>query len=102
MLLKLQHDSVTRQLQPFIVVCITKISDRFCIVSACRQIFFCDISVILLFRLIGCLRGIGFCEVIQSVIFFCIAVLNEGEDLSVIDKFSVVCDTSYFFSCFIL
>jgi hypothetical protein len=26
--------TVTRQLQPFIVVCITRISDRFCIVSA--------------------------------------------------------------------
>ena len=37
---RMQHDCVTGQLQPFIVVCITKISDRFCIVSACRQIFF--------------------------------------------------------------
>jgi hypothetical protein len=53
------------------LLCITKISDRFCIVSAFQADFFCDISVILLFKIIGCLQEIGFYEVIQSVIFFC-------------------------------
>ncbi len=61
--------------------------------------FFCDISVILLFKLIGCLRQIGFFEVIQSVIFFCVAFGDEivnDIDNSVLGL--KVCDTSYFFS----
>ena len=57
--------------------------------------------MILLFRLIGCLREIGFCEVIQSVIFVLLSsferrVLSVNFDNSVLVlKFFL--DTSYFF-----
>jgi hypothetical protein len=59
--------------------------------------------VILLFRLVGCLRGIGFCEVIQTVIFLSPLILKAGivnhtDNLVFGLK---VCDTSYFFSVFV-
>jgi hypothetical protein len=89
------------------LLCITRISDRFCVVSAFQaDFFFCDISVILLFKLIGCLREVGFGEVIQSVIFFVLSsferrVLSVNFDNSVLVLLKV-CDTSYFFSVFVV
>ncbi len=69
-----------------------------CINNAFCRSFFCDISVILLFKLIGCLRQIGFCEVIKSVIFvspFKRRKFVSDFDISVLGL--KVCDTSYSF-----
>jgi hypothetical protein len=56
--------------------------------------------VILLFKLIGCLREIGVCEVIQFVIFLCLSsferrVLSVNFDNSVL-VLKFFFDTSYF------
>ncbi len=57
--------------------------------------------MILLFKVIGCLREIGFCEVIQSVIF--VSPFERGRefvidfDNSVFFFFEGFCDTSYSF-----
>ena len=51
--------------------------------------------MILLFKLIGCLRQIGFCEVIQSVIFFCVCQLEGG-------NFVINFDNLVFFEGFVI
>jgi hypothetical protein len=63
--------------------------------------------VILLFKLIGCLREIGFYEVIQSVIFLFYRHLkdeycqvNFDNSVLVLEKFFF--GTSYFFSVFVV
>ena len=59
--------------------------------------------MILLFKLIGCLREIGVCEVIQSVIFLCLSsferrVLSVNFDNSVLVlKFFLILRISLFF-----
>ena len=48
--------------------------------------------------------AIGFCEVIQSVIFLCIAIEVKAGIVNHTDNlvfFLKVCDTSYFFSVFV-